>query len=318
MLLLATLTVLGGAAIGLTARQGKLALQEARYKSLKAFVLKLDMSLQFETQELVQDIRFLTDFPLTRAVAASQSPGTTDDGKLIEGDAEIDIRQTSPDEWLARQGRLMDGVLEANPEYLVLSSVRFENPNMTELVRSERLSAGMRPRRVPKEQLYSGSHPDSDNQFYDLRPGEVVLTTGDQLAENVPTKNRSPLVVVAICPIFDETGNFFGINVIEVDLRQRLEELFRSSAHVDFDVFVTDRKGAIAMAFQDGGPSELPIRTTTEEVTKWNALFDDGSAISTIGDSRSFYAARVRLGGNDTEAQIAIIARIKAANSETP
>ena len=307
MLLLATLTILGGAAIGYIARQGRLAVQAEKYKSLQEFVRELETNLQFETQELVQDVRFLTDFPLTRAVTATQLPETVIDGKLSDGQGEIDLSSTSPEEWLERQGRLMDGILEANPGYLVASSVRFENPNMTELVRSERLSAGMRPRRVPKEQLYEGAHPESDSDFYGLRPGEVVLTTGDQLAEKVPTKNRSPLVVVAIGPIFDEAGKFFGINVIELDLRRRLEELFQSSRHDDVEIFVAGGAGDLAMEYRNGRATR-PVTSTIQAIPKLTDFATNSE--EQFGDGKFTFASKVRLGRDDSPARLAIIARI--------
>lgn len=312
VLLLTTLTLIGGAAIGFTARRGRLALQEARHEQLRDFVRELDLNLQFETQELVQDIRFVTDFPLTRVIVASQNPETIPDGTLKEGESVIDVMDTTPEEWLERQGRLLDGLLNANPEYLVATNVKFQKPNMTELVRTERLKAGMRPRRVPTGQLYTGEHPETDNDLYSLRPGEVVLTTADKLAEKVPTKNRTSLVLIAVCPIFDETGDFFGINAIELDLKQRLEDLFSSLDHDDVDVYVTDESGGIVLAYINGHSTHYVERQdATKQFPKLQSLFSPTGGSGEYSEDRSIFAVKVRLGGDTSNAYLGIIATLQ-------
>ena len=308
-LLLTALAILGGAAIGVTARRGREALAEARYKSLQDFTSELEMSLQFEIQELIQDARFVTDFPITLAITATQDRDGTVPKTTVVGDSVLDFSTASPKEWLERQGRLFDGILEANPAYLVVSNVRFVEPNMTELVRSERLAAGMPPRRVPYEQLYSGKNPESDSELSELRSGQVILTTGDQLAESVPTKNRSPLVVIALCPIFDSSGKFFGINVIELDVQKRLEELLHSTAHDEVDVFITNHEGQIALSYQDG-KVDRPAkgRSIASRFPRLNTVFGNAAEDTEYGDSKSLVAVRVGLGNDDTSAEIGIIA----------
>jgi serine/threonine protein kinase len=308
MLLSATLFILGGAAIGYTARQGRLALADARYHSLTEFARELNLNLKFETQELVQDVRFLTDFPLTRVVAATRSSEAAVDGKVFDGENEIDLSANTPDEWIARQGRLMEGILEANPAYLVASNIQFEKPQMTELVRSERIATGMKPRLLPKQQLYSGEHPESDNDFYSLRPGEVILKTANLLSEDVPTKNRSPLVVAAVCPIFDEAGKFFGINVIEFDLRSRLKTLLQSSANRGIEVFITDANGTVAMAWKNGEAHEPEVtQSIVDQYPQLRELFSSESDDTVASDSKRMYATKVRIG---PAAQIAIVTRV--------
>ena len=312
LLLMATLTLLGGAAFGFALRQGRSALEAERFQALQDFSRELVLNLEFETQELIQDVRFVTDFPLTRAIAASQNPETADDQIIISGETTLDVSTVSADGWLQRQGRLLDGILEANPSYLVASSLRIERPVMSELVRSERLASGMRPRRVPNGQLYSGEHPESDDKLYQLRQSEVAFTTGDLLAETVPTKNRSPLVVVAICPIFDDRGTLFGFNVIELDLRKRLNELFLATANDHIEVYVTDSRGGIALEYRDGRTSQFttPV-SATDRFAALKPLFQQGTERAQYDDGRTLIAVKVRLGGESSQAFIGIIAHIK-------
>ena len=43
-----------------------------------------------------------------------------------------------------------------------------------------------------------------------LRPGQVLLVTNDQISEDVPTNNRSALVLSGVCAVFDADGDFSG------------------------------------------------------------------------------------------------------------
>lgn len=327
ILLILTLTVLGTVAIGYTARRGRLALQQARYQSLTEFARDLELNLEFETQELVQDISFITEFPLMQVIARSQRAGVdemvTSAAPPSTGSNQLDIAEVSPEEWLRRHGQLLDGLLNANPSYLVATTVRYDNPTMTELMRSERLHPGTQSRRVPKQQLYEGDHPESDNAFYELRPGQVLLTTGDQLSENVPTLNRSPFVLVAICPIFDDTGTFFGINVIELDLRPRLDELFHSATHDDVEVFITNSKGEVALHYRDGVPQRntdgQPISASIPELEDFFAIKGQVPQQATdkeaFGDNATFYATRILLGDQNSTASFGIVTRTTSAGS---
>lgn len=310
LLLMTVLTVLGGAAIGYIARRGDLALQEARYESLMDFARELELNLQFETQELVQDARFVTDFPLMRAITTSQRPASLESGIVVEGDTAINVTEVSPEEWLDRHGRLLDSLLDANPSYLTASTVRCEKPTMSELVRSERMSVGMRPRRVPRQQLFVGEHQESDDELFRLRPGQVAITTGDHLAKEVPTNNRSPLVLIAVCPVFDETGAFFGINVLELDLRRRIEELFLAVRHDGMEVYVTDGAGKIALHYRNG--HSVPTSVEANVVRAYpelRAVFAE-QAENEFGDDKSLHAVRVRLGEEVSTAHFGIVTKI--------
>ena len=311
-LLMMAIALLGGILVGMGAKRGRAALQQARYESLTQFAHELDLNLQFEAQELVQDIRFITDFPLMRAITISQQPELDPDVVL---DSTIKVSEVTPEEWLERHGLLLDGLLEANPTYLMASTVRFKPPNMTELVRSERLTPGMRARRVPSQRLYSGENPDSDDKMPGLIPGQVLITTADKLPDNVPTRNRSPLVLVAVCPVFDTAGVLFGINVIELDLQDRLENLFLSSARDEIEVLVTDSKGNIVLQHRKGdSPNNLEDQDAVAQDSQLSKLFDGALTRSHYGDGKSMHAVLVRLGGEESDAEIGIITRIAQAS----
>ena len=310
ILLMTALMVIGAAAVGFTARRGKVALQEARYQSLTEFARELELNLQFESEELVQDSRFLTDLPLLRAITATQRPETTTSQILVHGESVLHLENTKTEEWLRRYGTLLDGLLEANPSYLVASLVSFQDTEVAELVRTERLTAGMPPRRVPQQQLYSGATDEKSEKLFQLRPGQVLLTTGDQLGEDVPATNRSPLVLVALCPIFDETGAIFGINAMELDLGSRLRNLFQAVPHENTEVFVTNATGTIAIRYRDGQVLDVKETNITQVIPQCGPFFSPDNTEHEFGDDLSVHAIRVHLGDNWSQASFGIVVRI--------
>ena len=312
-LLFLTLVVLGGAAIGYTARKGRQALQQARYKGLTEVAREVEANLQFDTQELTQDVRFVTDLPLMQAVLAARNPDTA---SVPPSGAISNLQEVSAEEWLERHGSLLDGLLKANPAYLVMSMCQVQDGTISELIRAERFAVDMQSQRVPVSQLLSSKTPESGATVMSaMRPGEVVLITADRLEKDVPHRNPSPLVLLAVSPIFNEqSGEFFGINIIELDLRKRLHELLVAVAPQDVAVFVTDAFGSIALSYEDGRLETNKLGTKVQSKFPTLAEMFDGAPTdellvqrpAVLGDD-FVYARRLTLGSGNSRAEIGIV-----------
>lgn len=311
LLLFATLTVLGTLAIGWTARRGRVALQEARYAGLEELTRELEVNLRFNSEELAQDIRFITELPLMQAIIATQAGDESSPSvRSFSPGVITDLSEVSPDQWLQRQGSLFEGLLRANPAYLVLVTCTVGDTEIVELVRGERPDVEQRPHLVPKSQLAKSEMNDEVQLLRGQKPGTVLLITGDRLAETVPTDSRSPLVVVAVSPTFDElSGEFFGINAIEFDIRKPLEDLLLAVAPEGVTVLVTDSQGKVAFRYRDGRSTQhRQPQPLSEQYPDLADLFREGSELQDMGDGRRIYARRVSLGGPTSLAEFGIIA----------
>ena len=352
ILLLVSLLMISGAAVVHTARRGRMELMATRYASLRKFARDLEVNLEFETQGLARNLHFIAQLPLMEAIIASQRtpPPSTDDveaskqtkptgntdgssaasiesreigqvslpslpdGELQEGSfLPASMRDISRDAWLSRQAELFNGLLGANPGFLVACTC-IQDPNgaVRELVRSERTAAGRSVHRVPRKQLNTCDPQKmgttTSELIAKLRAEEVLLVTNDQLGDDVPVDTRSPLVLSGLLPVFDTDGDFFGLNIIELDLRRRLEELCTAIAPESVIVCVTDARGNIAIRFRDGNLSFVEgkesIAADFPQLTEFFA-----SDAEEYGDGRVVYARRVRL-GDSTAAQIGIVSHI--------
>lgn len=334
ILLAASLLVLGGSAIALTARNGRQALQDAKYTALRELTREIEATLNFETDGLVRDLQFVSDLPLMDALVASsrkeseetsESPGPIQppmDASEIDtnqqpsqgqpSDFTLALENASTETLLDRQGNLYDGLLHANPSYLLACTcIKKSDGSMHEAVRSERVLSGRRVHRVPEKQLRytkEEDQPKSEKQLVEaLRSEQVLLITNDQLSPEVPVDNRSPLVLSGIRPVLDVDGDLFGINILELDLQQRLQQLLAAVSPEGVTVLITDTSGNVALRYANRRLQNA-TGSDVEHLAEIQELFQSSSDSSVeFGDGKAIFARRTQLGGA-AMAQIGIIA----------
>lgn len=338
ILLMASLVFISGIIVGTTARSAREQLITARYNSAVETARDLEINLRFEADELQRNLHFITDLPIMKAIIQSQrdlgtglkggsrlTESTIAQGDTLQPKAEpIPLSGTSksdtlqivglqtPDQWLDRMGDLFDGFLNANPACLMMAScIRQDDQSFRELLRSERVSAGAHAHRVPRKQLMvtDGSAGGNSLPLIDsLRPGTVLLLTNDQITTNIPASTRSPLALSGIAATYDTDGEFFGLNVIEIDLRGRLESLLTAVAPEHVTVCITDSKGNIVMDFAAG---RLAAVSGNESIVARYPLLRDfykeGGGESEFGDGKDFFAMMVDIGTLPGSARVGIV-----------
>lgn len=320
ILLMASLVLISAIIVGTTAKNAREQLVMARYNAAVETARDLEINLRFEADELRRNLHFITNLPIMRAIIESQRQLA--DGVSVADPSSVDISKQSdtlqivglqtPEQWIDRMGDLFDGFLNANPSCLMMAScIQQDDQSFRELLRSERVSPGSRAQRVPKKQLMvsSGSSSSTSLSLVDtLRPSTVMLLTNDQITKNIPSSTRSPLALSGIAATYDADGEFFGLNVIEIDLRGRLESLLTAIAPEHVNVSVTDSKGKIVMDFYAGRLSHVTGEQSI--VTRYPLLkdfFEDARGASEFGDGKNFFAMMVDIGTVPGNARVGIV-----------
>lgn len=323
ILLITSLLLIGGAAIAYTASQGRMALRQARYTSVEEFTRELEVNLDFETEGMVRNLLFVSELPLMDAIVLSHHVPSERKGIVggtprdVMASQEIqDLSAVGPAVLLNRQANLFEGLLNANPAYLIACTCMMgKDGAIRELVRNERTIAAGKVYPVPKMQLNASPPKAQDSEeakmLESMRPHEVLLITNDQLAEDVPVKTRSPLVLSGVAAVFGVDGEFFGINIIELDLRRRLEELFSAVAPANVSVSVTDVEGNVVLKYHEGLFSVASGHSVTAEFPELSSFFDSSSQANEFGDGKSILARKVSL-GDSPKAIIGIVAHIRS------
>lgn len=345
LLLSVSLLLIGGGSVFLTAREAEQRIFHARLNAAAEAVRDLDSSLAQEARALERDLRFVSELPLMNMIVSSDTavrrkpsdtlpaddsgrsePAAADIATLVdpapdlgeEGIGETARQLDSPvSQLLDRQGELFDGFLNANPSYLLMAtSIQTDESVFRELVRSERAVAGNRPRRVPPGQLIRGFQLQSADGTDVTQPpsfGSVSLSVEQELPNRLLADDHSPLVLSGVAPIYDPAGAFFGINIIELDMRSRLETLLPSVVPDHLGVLVTDRTGRILIDYSRGRVAESngqPL--ATERFPGLAPLFAENRQRSVLNDDENFYASVVRLGGRSSDAEICVVAWVAA------
>jgi len=329
ILLMASLVFISAIIIATTARRAREQVIAARHNSAVKTARDLEINLRFEADELQRNLHFITELPIMKAIIQSQRDlaGGISRASVAAKDANVQsislagtnpsdtlqiVGLQTPEQWVERMGDLFDGFLNANPACLMMAScIQQEDQSLRELLRSERVAAGSRTHRVPKKQLMvldTASAVSSVAVLDSLRPGTFLLLTNDQIAKNIPASTRSPLALSGIAATYDADGELFGLNVIEIDLRSRLESLLTAVAPEDVDVCVTDAAGTIVMDFSGGRFTQVDGDESI--VARYPALKDfytDGGSVSEFGDGKSFYALLVDVGATPGNARIGIV-----------
>jgi len=339
ILLMASLVFISAIIIGTTASRAREQVIAARHNSAVKTARDLEINLRFEADELQRNLHFITELPIMKAIIQSQrdlaggvsrtsvaaKDSTSGESETAKSNAQpISLAGTNPsdtlqivglqtpEQWVERMGDLFDGFLNANPACLMMAScIQQEDQSFRELLRSERVAAGSRAHRVPKKQLMVSDTASGVNSLAvldSLRPGTFLLLTNDQITKNIPASTRSPLALSGIAATYDADGEFFGLNVIEIDLRSRLENLLTAVAPEDVDVCVTDAAGTIVMDFKGGRFTQ--VAGDESIVARYPALKDfytDGGSVSEFGDGRSFYALMVDVGATPGKARVGIV-----------
>ncbi len=322
ILLMASLVLISGIIVWSTARSARAQLITARYNSAVETARDLEINLRFEADELQRNLHFITDLPIMNAIIQSQRDLADGADRLNVPSAEAassgrsDTLQIvglqTPEQWIERMSDLFDGFLNANPSYLMMAScIAEEDRSFRELMRSERRAAGASIHRVPTKQLMitGGSSDASSLDALDsLRPGNYLLLTNDRITKNIPASSRSPLALSGISATYDADGQFFGLNVIEMDLRGRLESLLTAVAPEHVNVCVTDASGRIVMDFYGGRLSHIGgDESIVSRYPQLKDFFKNTGVASDLGDGKTFFATMVDIGTTPGDARVGIV-----------
>jgi hypothetical protein len=135
-----------------------------------------------------------------------------------------------------------------------------------------------------------------------------LLLTNDQITKNIPASTRSPLALSGIAATYDADGEFFGLNVIEVDLRGRLESLLTAVAPDHVNVSITDSTGIIVMDFAGGRFIQVAgDESISARYPELKEFYKSGGSLSEFGDGKLFYALMVDVGATPGLARVGIV-----------
>lgn len=222
MLALVVLTTLA-----MVARQNRLTAQNARFAEMDHEVREVEIQMRDMWTELAQDCRFLASLPpiegIVRKVQSAES--------------------NSDPHWHDQLTTIFTEILRPNDDYLSVSFESKEADTAKDLVRAERNEADPTLLRVvPASRLLSVKDDSLLAVVETLPPGALKFSLDPRTRYGKSTSQAKQLAVVT--PVYnDESGNFFGMVVIEADVLKRATEVLTELGTVHSEIYVADGTG---------------------------------------------------------------------------
>lgn len=278
--------------LGMGYRQKLISDQQDALDRAKTISRELAYSLQSEARTLIEDVRVISGLPPIQGIIECRR-STNDDlnrptGQMIE----------SEKTWKDRLAAIFQGLLNRHSSYLVFGFA--EASEMGEqIVRIERNAMSKEVIRVPDSQLAKiDLEADRLEEFRAGNRGDALISTGDMLPDSAPTSNRDPLMLIALSQVFDlETGDFFGLTAIELDLHETIKSRLQAIGRSDVDVYLTDSQGNVEMYFEKGENfSDEHRDKNVAQIFPSITLFDAESRSEIFTDGQKIFSQRVVLG----------------------
>ncbi|MGD9633400.1 MAG: serine/threonine-protein kinase [Pirellulales bacterium] len=223
MVVLVALTTLA-----MAARHSYVAERDARFAQVEGDVHEVSLQMHSAADELEKDARFVATLPGIQGIANARAGVAGDDEKL----------------WRDRLESIFAGMLRSNPDYLAISFEAKAGDGAADIVRVERNPADPALIRVvPQSRLHKAEADELMSKVASLEPGDVKLSL-EPRARHVELMKTERMSVAT--PVFsDETGECFGMAVIETDISKRIENVLRGLRTSQSELFVGDGSGQL-------------------------------------------------------------------------
>ncbi len=210
--------------------------------------------------------------------------------------------------WRERLQTTFEGLLRANPAYLLGIYVELNEVGGQELVRVERYEReSALVHTMPEGRLSVISADETLTQAIRLRPEEVKvfcteLKRNSREDECFPGKR-----LFAVAAVHDhESGDFFGMVILELDLQSAIGKLLVPAPNMDA-VYLTDQEGVVLLR-NDGNPVATAVKTNIVNLIPATAEFaSSGNQEKEFTDHRRFVAIKISLDPNDPANAIGVV-----------
>jgi len=199
--------------------------------------------VESELQTAREDLFFLKSMPpVSGIIRARRGGGIDSEGGSTE------------EQWRGRLQSIFNQALLSKPAYLTLRFVAAEGGGR-ELVGVER--------RGSEVVALHGSEqiaPDEESQFrrtLELAEGEVLVSEGTHEAQFPLASSETRYVSRISSPVFDASGDVFGVFVLHLDL-DRVLKILESAAPAGSLFFVTDQRGEVLLRQTSEATIEIP------------------------------------------------------------
>ena len=245
-----------------------------------------------------------TQPPIQGIIAARKSP---DASAGENNETEIESEEV----WRERLETTFEGLLRTNPAWLSAVYLQLDESGGREIVRAERYEGeSSAVHIIPEGRLAHVVGDESLQEISRLRPGQVKVFCAELERVGSENKRITGNRLTAAAVVHDEaSGEFFGMVLLELDLRSTVGSLLVPAGGDVGEAYVTDREGVVLLSsgphFIDNSPAAKPnIISLVPNSAEFLAAGDQDK---TVTDERSFVALKIFLEPNDPTSAIHVV-----------
>ena len=191
-------------------------------RETKAFLSQQEESLQYLTQSQGDQLSKLIDDASKDVVSLSKTPPILNIIRAMQTPTATTSRGDSLEVWQSRLQTILTAIIENRPEYLQIRYIGLPG-NGREIVRVENDNGIIT--KVAKPQLQQKGQYDYFQGPQALQPDDVYLSTINLNRENGEIQRPYQPVIRVATPVHDDSGEFFGVVVINLNLKLFFEGL---------------------------------------------------------------------------------------------
>jgi PAS domain S-box-containing protein len=193
-------------------------------RETKAFLSQQEESLQYLAQSQGDQLSKLIDDASKDVVSLSKTPPIINIIRAMQTPTATTSSGDSLDAWQSHLQSILIAIIENRPEYLQIRYIGLPG-NGREIVRVENdngiITSVGEPQLQPKGRYDYFQSPQA------LQPGDVYLSTINLNRENGEIQRPYQPVIRVATPVNDDSGEFFGVVIINLNLQLFFEDLAR-------------------------------------------------------------------------------------------
>ncbi len=295
------ITIVVGTTLAIATRQNSIAASQARFEEMRSDEREVEVQLLAAGQDLSVDVRFMSTLPPIQGIIDARA-GT--DGSESE------------EVWIGRLETIYEGLLRANPNYLVIAYITVGEDTPQEIVRVERQTTDQGYiRRMPQSRLASLTMSTFFKDALEMAPGEVKIS----LTERISGKHANTGLrrMIAAIPVFDEqSGETFGLVAIETHVTSQIQNILSGLDGRLGEIYITDAAGKVLVTSNPKFGVEVVTQemNISDHISDTAHFFSEGSRQRYLSDESSFIVRRVQLDVTDTACSLGIVQKLSSSD----
>jgi predicted acylesterase/phospholipase RssA len=264
---------------------------------------QIEVQITSAVRTLHADATFMSTLPPIQGIIDARKSPEANPAKPYEGESE--------EVWRERLEAIFEGLLRANPACLSGIYLQLDESGGREIVRVERYEReNALVHIMPEERLGRVVADESLTEISRLRPGEVKVFCANLNRVGSEDERIAEKRLIAAAAVHDHAnGDFFGMVLLELDVRSAVGSLLVPVAGSVDAVYVTDQNGVVVLSSRANSIARSPTAETNivTLIPQAAEFLASGDQAKILTDERSFVVLKIWLEPDNPASVIQVV-----------